>query len=508
MRPWPTVLVLLACVVPGRALAGSYEYELQGTGTVARSGANVAHVEDPSALYLNVAGIGKLDQVQILLDTNITNIDTGVKLSGNRVDGWSVAGVEYDYMYVENDDRPFLGPMIAGSFGVPGVEGLVVGLGVFGPAAVGDYTFRLEREVGDGALVPGPQRYDLIQERVLFFWPTVALAYRITDRLVVGMGFQWGYLDFEYAIAGNLSPVRTPTTYLSDFISEVHAVDAFVPAYLVGLAWRPLDWLETGLSLRVSDGIDARSRSVVVTMNPWGDDPIRSDDPTIEWMDTNPNFDRPHGRVWFDWPPLKLRAGVRFALPRAGLAAAGPGSTVPVHLRERFDVELAFFYEPSFERDGTVVGDMFMQVDGQVPIGRDEGQATVLNPARDGVFSIERHWKQNWSLRLGGDVNLLKGRITLSAGGFYDRGAAPGAYSRLDYMAFDRWGLSTGFVFRVWKLDLKVAYVHMFYPDRKVTGGKVQHLLGTGDPDNAAVVNNGTYEAAIDVVAVGVTVRI
>jgi long-subunit fatty acid transport protein len=485
------------------AAAGSFEYELQGTNTVARSGANVAHVQDPSALYLNVAGIGKLDQIQILLDTNITDLNTGVRLHGNRVDSWGVAGEDHPYMYVENDDKPFMGPTIAGSFGVPGAPGLVLGLGVFGPAAVGDYTFDMTREVQDGVLVPGPQRYDLVKERVLFFWPTIALAYRITPGLVVGMGFQWGYLDFRYTIVGNMSPVRTPTTYESDFVSEVRAIDWFVPAYIVGIAYQPLDWLELGVSLRVSDAIDASAEKLVVTVNPWSDDPIRSDDETITWMDTDPNLQRPSGKVRFKWPPLKLRSGIRFALPRTDLAGTTAHTTVPSHLKEWFDVELAFFYETS-----GVVKTMSMQVTGQVPIGRDEGQATVLRPETDGTFSIQRGWKDCWSLRLGGDVNLWKGRITLSAGGFYDRGAAPGAYSRLDYMAFDRWGLSGGFVFRVWKLDLKFSYVHMFYPRREVTGGKIKHLQGTGNQEFAEVINNGTYRTSIDVFALGVALRI
>ena len=496
--------ILLAWfLLPSGAHAGSFEYEVQGTSTVARSGANVAHVEDPSALYLNVAGIGKLDQIQILLDTNITDLDTGVKLEGNRVNGWSVAGVEHEYMYVENGDRPFLAPMIAGSFGIPKAPGLVLGLGVFGPAAVGDYSFTVKKEVDDGVLVPGPQRYDLVKERVLFYWPTIALAYRIMPGLVIGMGFQWGYLDFKYGIVGNMSPVRTSTTYQSDFLAEVHAIDWFVPAYLFGVTWQPLDWLETGLSLRVSDDIDAKAKRVVVTVNAWSDDPIRSDDETIEWMDTDPNFDRPHGNVRFKWPPLKLRYGIRFALPRTDLVPAGEKATVPSHLREWFDLELAFFFETS-----GVVKKMFMQVKGQVPIGRDVGQATVLRPEQNGRFSIQRGWEHCWSLRLGGDVNLWKGRITLSAGGFYDRGAAPPAWSRLDYMAFDRWGLSAGLVFRVWKLDLKFSYIHMFYPERVVEDGKVQHLQGTGDASLATTINSGTYRTAIDVWAMGVALRI
>jgi hypothetical protein len=226
-------------------------------------------------------------------------------------------------------------------------------------------------------------------------------------------------------------------------------------------------------------------------------------------MDEDP-YERPWGRIRFRWPLAKLRMGVRFALPRTDLVGADGPVTVPAHLREWFDVELAFFYESS-----GLVDKMSMKVKGQVPLGREVGQATVLRPAgpgddpsTEGVFNIRRGWEDCWSLRIGGDVNLWKGRITLSAGGFYDKGAAPPAYSRLDYMAFDRWGLSTGFVFRVWKLDLKISYVHMFYPEREVTTGEIRHLQGTGDPDNAQTINNGTYSAAIDVFALGVLIRI
>jgi len=493
-------LGLLAAVVlaaPG-ARAGGFEYELQGANTVARAGANVAHVEDPSTLYLNVAGIGKLDDVQILLDLNLVDVDSAVTIGGNLVDSWEVSGVEYPYMTVENDDPVFPGPMIAASFGIPGVEGLVLGLGVFGPAAVGNYTYDVWVEPEGGVRVPGPQRYDLIREKVLFYWPTVAIAYRILPGLVVGAGFQWGILDFEYEVAGSIATVRNPGSWQSDFLASVHALDWFVPAGLVGVSWQPLPWLEAGLSLRLSGKVEAKSKKTEVVVNAWmGDDAVSSNDPTLDWMDA---YERPHGNVSFAWPLLKLRTGVRFALPRGDVKAPEDGGPVPAHLREWFDVELAFFLETSGQVDA-----IDMRLDGFAPYDRAPGSVIPLNPTEDGLFSTERGWKHCWSLRLGGDVNLWDGHISLGWGVFFDRGAAPEAYTRLDYMAFDRWGLSTGIVGRFWKLEVRFSYAHFFYPRRVVTDGAITHLQATGT--EGTVINNGTYEASIDVFTVGVAAR-
>jgi hypothetical protein len=503
--------VAAACALaapPPRAVAGGFEYGLQGFGAVARGGADVAHVEDPSALYLNVAGIGKLDEVQVLLETNLVFLESGVRLHGNEdpltgrtLDAWSVDGEVVEYPRVENDDPPFPGPMVAASFGVPGVEGLVLGLGVFGPAAVGNYTYEREITVDTShgpAGVPGPQRYDLVYERVLFYWPTLALACRLAPGLVVGMGFQWGVIDLTYSIAGSVARVRSPSSYSSDFLATVRAVDPFVPAMLFGVQYAPLEWLEVGASLRVSDAIRAGAERVTVVMSPWSEDPIHSDDPSLEWMDDpEGDFRRPTGRVWFDWPPVQLRLGVRFALPRL---APGEGDGLPAHVKERFDVELAFFWENTGTLDA-----MSMQVRGQVPYGRSPGQATEFNVDNDGVFGIQRGWKDCWSLRLGGNVNVLEGMLTFGVGGFYDAGAAPPAYTRLDYAAFDRWGLTTGVAVRVWRLELRAAYAHFFYPERRVDEGRIQHLQGFGDEGN--VINNGTYTASIDVLTLGVLGR-
>ncbi len=505
-------LVTVMMLFPALVRAGGFEYELQGQGSVARGGANVAHVSDPSALYLNVAGIGKLDDIQVLLETNIVMLGASVLLNGNTdpltgrtLDAWGVDGDQIPYPRVQNDDLPFLGPMVAGSFGVPGVEGLVLGLGVFGPAAVGNYTF--DRVIGvettsATAQVPAPQRYDLVYERVLFFWPTIALAYRINSNLVVGMGLQWGIIDFTYSIVGSVARVRSPTSYESDFLATVRAIDPFVPAMLFGVQYSPVEWLELGLSLRMSDPIRANARKVTVVMSPWGEDPVKSDDPTLTWMDDpESGFARPTGKVWFDWPPIKIRAGIRFALPRTDLVDHSMDSSpAPSYMKEWFDVELAFFWENSSDLDI-----MSMQVKGQVPYGRAPGQATEFNVENDGVFNIQRGWRDCWSIRLGGDVNLLEGRLTLSLGGFFDRGAAPPAYSRLDYVAYDRWGLATGAAVRVWKFELRLAYAHFFYPERTVTQGKIQHIQGFGDEGN--VINNGTYRASIDILTVGVLAR-
>ncbi len=503
--------LFLPCILAnqGTARAGGYEYEVQGVDTVGRSGANVAHVSDPSALYLNVAGIGKSDDVQVIIDSNFVDLDLGVKLGGgSQVSAWQVGGVDYPYMYVENKDEIFPGPMIAGSFGVPRAPGLVLALGVFGPAAVGNYTYDMMKTVetpSGPAEVPGPQRYDLVREEVLFFWPTIAAAYRITPKLVIGAGFQWGILDFTYETVGSMAVVRNTQSYQSDFISKVRAKDWFVPAGLLGVTWQPLDWLEAGLSLRLSGNVDAKAskKDIVITMDPWGDDPIRSNDPTLTWMDDpDSSFSRPHGRVWFAWPTLKLRAGVRFALPRKDAPASPAGGPLlPAHVREWFDVELDVFFETSGQVDK-----MWMKVEGQAPNGRLEGQAVSLNPASDGKFAIERGWKHCVSLRLGGDVNLWKGRISLAWGGFWDLGAAPKAYTRLDYMAFDRFGVSVGAIFRLWKLEFKFAYMHIFYPDRVVTNGDVHHLQGTG-LNEGSVINNGTYSVAIDIFSAGIAGR-
>jgi long-subunit fatty acid transport protein len=512
-------LVAAAAALAAPAARAGFEYGVQGAETVARSGANSARTTGPEALYLNVAGIAAGDGLEFLIDANFLNAALEADLYGNRVDGWSPAGVTdvIDYPLVHNSTDIYAGgfkmfpaPFAGVTFPIPQWKKLSLGFGVFGPAALGDFQFPKMMTVeygGSSYELPGPQRYDLIYEKVLFMWPTIAAAYRLSERFSLGLAFQWGVLHLKFTQAVNNGSVTTPGSYRNDMLATFDGWDAFIPAGMVGLRWTPLDRLEMGFSARFSGGIKAKWDMIVVAA-PYGDDPIYSNDPTLTWMDEDP-YSRPKGTLQFRWPASIYRLGFRYKHPNPK-APVGKGRPLYPWESELFDVEADLFVEANH-----VLESMKMKVDGTIPIGRAVGEVAPFKPQSGGVITLRRNWRDALSVRVGGSVNLLKGHLSILWGAFYETPTTEEEDIRLDYMTTDKWGLSLGLQGRLYAipvrkkqlgLQMSLSYLHVFYPAKKVTDGKIEHVSST--LDSGTVVNNGYYKFALDVLTAGIRITV
>ncbi|MFH1438010.1 MAG: hypothetical protein ABIJ56_20040 [Pseudomonadota bacterium] len=541
LREYPTKILCMlgflaaAFLLPSPSPAGGFEYGVQGVETVARSGANVAKVSGPEALYLNVAGIGGGDGIRILLDSNFLHVGIEANLYGNGADSWRIVGVgEMDYVSVSHSTdvypgkmKMFAAPYLGITFPVPKFKKLTIGLGVFGPAALGAYDFPETLSVEHEGLhytVPSPQRYDVIYENVLFYWPTIALSYKLTERLTIGAGFQWGIVNFEFTQAINNGTVSTPTSYINDTLCSYNAWDWFVPAGVFGLKWNPIDEVEMGFSLRVSDGIEATGE-VVATSNMWRRDPddptqpdpdnptVYSDDPSLTWMDEEP-YKRPQGGLKLAWPTTVYRFGIRYRHPNKN-APASKGRVLYPWESEIFDIELDFFMEQNH-----VVESMELQMNGYIPYGLGAGEAVPFRPNEEhpelaGKVKIRRNWKDTISVRLGGSVNLLKGALTINAGAFYESPTVDDEDVRLDAMNTQRWGVSFGLQGRYFEmktkkntvgLEIGLSYIHFFYPDIHNENGRINHLTYLDVP--GTVINNGDINFSLDILTAGIRITV
>ena len=519
-------LLCLLCILGGPLLmappagAGGFEYGLEGAETVARAGANTAKVSGPEALYLNVAGISKEGGVKILIDANFISAKMTANLYGNGEDSWGgVAGAAgaIPYVPVENMTdiytagfKMFPAPIAGITFPIPQFKKLTLGLAILTPAALGSYQFPNTVQVDFGGstyTLPSPQRYDIIEEDVLFLWPTIAASYRLTEKLSLGAGFQWGIIHLVFKTAINNGTVSSPRSYMNDTISTLDAWDYFVPAGILGLSWSPMDRIEFGFGMRISDKINAKGK-VTAVANPWGSDPIYSDDPTLTWMDVEP-YRRPKGALSFSWPTTVLRFGIRYKHPKKNAPTVQGRSLYPWEA-ELFDLELDFFVEQNH-----VVDDMKIQIDGYIPYGREAGQASPFKPESEGVVGSRRNWRDVISVRLGGSVNLFKGMLTLNLGGFYESPTVYDEDTRLDYLDNERFGVACGlqgrfFSFPVRKnhigIELSISYAHFFFNKFSVREGKIRHIAFIGD--TGTVVNNGDYEFAMDILTAGIRLTI
>jgi long-chain fatty acid transport protein len=217
---------------------------------------------------------------------------------------------------------------------------------------------------------------------------------------------------------------------------------------ILGLWYRPLPGLDLAVSARlIPVRFNARSRLAIQAVN------LKLDKPAVLGRDG-----RPDDSVTFSFTlPPRLRLGARYAFLKDGV--------------EKGDIELDFGYEAwsmldAYIMDGT---GLVSTVLGQnVPIGR---------------IVVPRKWNDVYSLRLGGDWNVLPGLLTLRGGFTWESSAAPDAYAYIDVFPGQRFGPSAGFSVGRWGVTLSASYSYVFTMPVVVTEGESQVFQQTpGSP--------------------------
>jgi hypothetical protein len=116
--------------------------------------------------------------------------------------------------------------------------------------------------------------------------------------------------------------------------------------------------------------------------------------------------------------------------------------------------------------------------------------------------SVPMRWRDTWTLRAGGDYNVLPGRLALRAGVSYATRAVP-----IETMSIVAWpvqkvGLHVGVTAAFGQYKLSLAYAHLFYQQIDVPLGSGQLKENVRlDPERANAINEGRYRAALDVVS-------
>jgi hypothetical protein len=517
---------LFFCVWLGRprgTKASGFEYGANGAEALGRAGAFVARGDNPSALYYNVAGIGRMEGgTHLLLDMNLVLRELTFQPAGTMdfagSNGYRVNGLPYPE--VKDKAGLNLAPFFALVTDLGLDSDFTFAIGAFGPGAVGRSEFPSQSWVqnldGERIPIPAPQRYDLLYMDVVFIWPTIAASYRITDDLSVGLGFQSGVVNIKFqnmAVAfGNGENV------VADLRANLDVWDWFVPAGIAGVWYRPCRWFEMAGSVRVSDGIKAEGELTTIS-NPYGvegQDPVSSDG----WTEYNTESGEraPYAELSFSWPMVTARTGFRFVWPRDTGEIVGDEldedvasrlARMPPHEREWLDVELDLTYQMDSSVDTYKV-----KIGGNVPLGHGVPNLTVRpradNPGGPGVLQVPHHWQDTIGVRLGGDVNLLEGAVSLHWGASYESSTVPEEWTRLDYAQWTTYGVAGGVTVRLpwYGIDLTAGYLHLFMPDREVTDGQARMLDSIGRAEELIpVINNGKYHSSMDIFSLGIAAK-
>jgi long-subunit fatty acid transport protein len=474
-------LFLAFALFTSRVSAGGLEFPDLGTVAIGRGTAFVARADNLSAFYYNPAGLSKGRGINVLLIGNVVHMNVDFLRAGTG------EGVDIEGMEVQNPDQDYSnfdpgagqGPVdfgktsLQGNFGpspmivaswceVGDVHGLALALGLFTPSSFGLIGYPLD----------GPQRYAMREAKFVIVYPGVGISYAFNRYIQIGGVFLSGIGTFQQSQA--IRPLPQPNNTLDyneravdDAIMTVHAADYFMPSGIIGVLSNPLDWLEIGASVKIPVYVEAAGN--IIYTAPKGS---LSESELVEGRD------KITLKQHFPWV---VRAGARY-----------------VH--EYFDIEADFVWENWSSMKG-----FDLDLDAELLDGIDP------NPKEMPDATIPKNFRDTYSVRLGGDVEVWPRNIAVRLGGFYQTSAYPENLDTfsVDFPYGEQIGIGGGLTWHAAGfLDVNAGYLHIFQMDVEVEEGIVQQQgLPYESPDGEIfyignTINNGSYEVSMNLFGV------
>lgn len=470
-RGW--LLLALASGLPGLASANTFENEYPDNSARAlgRAGAFAVRADDPSAIYFNPAGLIRQRGFGILLSSNFVALDHTFEATDDIV-----SRKPRDLGSVSQSQGLSAAPMIATSFRFAALPDFAFGAGIYGPPG------KQKRVYGDQIpvnAINGNTTAEnnsvnwlrpnglLAQSELILAYPTVSAAYQVLPELSVGLSFQVAMMTAN--ISKTIGPPEPAKT-------DLEISDWFTPTAILGLHYTPVPWLEFGATLRPGFTIEARGTAKLrryqfdeanTKFTPNGD--------LIPLLNQNGQSD--DGMTFTYNHPLVVRSGVRFVQPR-------------------FDVEVNYIYQRTRTHDAFVI-------DLDATSAVLDGVSVPVPVIRD-----ERHYVDAHEVRLGGDVVLLPGLLTVRAGTAYATGGSPNNYTTLDFPGMDRWSLHAGATILLpkgFEVDLGYGYVGLI--ERKVSDSMATLIDITRPSGIGSPVGDGTFSGNYQIFGLGLTWR-
>lgn len=522
MRRLPRASSFAALILfaPAAAHAAGLEVLTNGSQSMGRGGAFVAKADDPTAIEHNPAGLGKLRGFRLTIDNNLIGLASSFQRTGNYpacAMGEPMCGNEpfsgQPFPKVENQRGISWVPQIALTAGLG--SRVTIGAGVFGPSAPRGVEFQETYTLPNGATAPGPQRYDLIKSDLFVAFPTFSVGVRAASWLDLGASFHYGYsnLKFKNVVAvprGSCGGIPNDDGGFNggadessncDVSVDLDTTDTSSISASFGALVRPSENIELGFALRLPTDIEADGHALVIA---------HIDGPTIvlgREDEMDPSSECPGGmaeRKRLEDQGLKCvraRATLKTGLPLK--AKVGARYVFRSGDEETGDVELDFNYEAWSKFD--YIG---VSMDG-------------IEPETEPTIPVWHRYDDTIALRLGGSkvIPLGANRLAVRAGISYDTAAAPEAYTKNDFAAWQKLGFSVGLGYTLGSFILNAGYAFVMMPERNITDTNITqtNALWNGsspaNPDppskepgrhDTTFVGNGVYTASYSIFNVGV----
>lgn len=498
----PACLSLILLVsLPAHSFAGGMEIPDNGTRSVGRAGAYSAAVAEPSALYYNPAGLSQVEGFGLTVNANLWLYDILFQREPYTAELLAGSETTYPFEVSENENSFFPAPMLFASHDF-GLEDWDFGLGVYGPSSIGNLAFGTPdlEELGDLSTDDTTARdyghgYMIEDTNMLLVYFSGGAAYNFGP-VQIGLTLQLAWLKAEFtngADGGGVSDalassVEEPSVYTRNMIEA----SGVAPTGIIGVRYQPFDALTLALSYRPRFSFEATG-DLTIIFPPALEDLVSLTESGLTLELTMPDV---------------IRFGARWAFISGG--------------KEVADIELDVVYETWSLTESIVA-----TFDGSIDVSLFNEQRKLPQVV------LPKYFNDTLSLRLGGDVHVTDA-LTVRAGTFYE-GAANGeffsqgstspGFTSLDFMPFQRFGVSLGasYVIGDWSLD--AAWMHIFSPETVEDNGQVDILFPLWtcqDPQTPQIeeqcndrddspfhaVNNGRYDVDYDLFSVGFTLNI
>lgn len=480
MRNRFVYILCLLTITSSQSFAGGMEIPELGVRSVARGGAIVAGLKDPTAAILNPGALSKIDGIMFSYSHNLMWVDSSFAR-------WDPDN-EGAYLDAAENEKPFfpLGLLGALSYDL-GTDHSTVALTVNGPSSSGRVAFPEDSSA----------TYLLTELDTLLIYYGASYAYG-TDTFGFGATIQYVHLprlNFGIVVDANPGPPILPATagapslngntLWSNIRADLRLKDQGKLSAIIGGWWRPVPNIEIGLA----------GRPMPIALQPSGDVEVTVPEnlqDAVEIGDTT-------AKMALDLP-AHARFGIRYRQMEGDA--------------ERFDIEFDALFEQwsslkryNAELDGTLSIDL-------LGLGGDYDLDDVV---------IDKNWKDTMSLRLGGSYWMRPGGLELMAGGFWETGAAPPAYAHLDFPSDERlgyglgigWYPSVGAQSNQTKFGLTLAFSETYQRDVNVAPGEgrvYQQRPLFPCPENCdgspgVAANEGLFKTQFRIVSLGLSVQ-
>lgn len=462
------------------ASAGGFEIPDNGAEALGRGAAFVAKASDGTAIHHNPAGLARQRGTHLLAHGNLFVHAFEFQRSGTFPDDpddpetpWGGA----PYPLASNIAGPSLTPFLALTTDFGYFDRLTVGAGVFGAPVIGKRTFPLGVAGG-----PSASRYDFVQSRASFLYPTLSAGFRLTRWLDVGVSGHLVLASFDQTAVSyaELGPgvckaneqdgERRKEDFRCDSRSTLRASgSSFVATF--GVMARPKPSLAFGASFRMPTNLRADG-----TLAP------RAPRVLPEEQELTPGAANLALQL-----PWALRVGGRYVGMDADF--------------ELYDLELDVTYEGwgAAQKLGPIV------------------TAPDLGAFKDIQFAVQHGYENTIGLRAGGAYNIDTGEGILSVrgGAYFDSSASDAAFTRLDFDTLAKVAGTFGVGYKHGSFGFDLGYAAVASIPRTVGAGQgairpvnsAAHGASEGaDGDRLPAVNEGGYRGFTHVLSFGITV--